>query len=338
MQETGTFPLKETQMVKGVAILFMVFAHLFNNMHLCSLCHPLLYIAGEPVVHYMIFGMNPVDFFIFLSGYGLYITYRKGRKNNIRRVVKLYIHYWLTLLIFVPLGFFIVRESSYPGSFVNIISNVLGWRNTYNHETWFLLPYVLLALSCKYLFKVTDKLNAKGVFIVTFSIYVLLRVASRVDEALIGTYRLLYWIAEYFTLLFPFMLGMLSARCWNYKKYKSLSGGGKWLLVSSLVLLFVVIILLRYHYQSIFYPFYSALFILAFTLLKKPHWIEKLLMEMGKRSTSIWFIHTYFCYYLFQEFIYGFKYPLVIFIVLLIISYFCAVVIDGIKQFVEAKI
>lgn len=73
---SSTFPVSETQAVKGVAILFMLFAHLFNTLQLCNLCQPLVYIKGEPLVHYMIFGMNPVDFFIFLSGYGLYISHK----------------------------------------------------------------------------------------------------------------------------------------------------------------------------------------------------------------------------------------------------------------------
>ena len=34
----------------------------------------------------------------------------------------------------------------------------------------------------------------------------------------------------------------------------------------------------------------------------------------------VWFSHTFFSYYLFHDVIYGFKYPLVIFMVLMVIS------------------
>lgn len=154
--------------MKGIAILFMVFAHLFNNMSLCGLCKPLLYIGDEPIVHYMIFAMNPVQFFIFLSGYGLYITYRKGRKDNWRRVLKLYLHYWITLAIFVPVGCYVVGPATYPGSGQNILSNMIGWTNTYNHETWFILPYALLALSAPAIFKMADRHRAWVSFLVGF--------------------------------------------------------------------------------------------------------------------------------------------------------------------------
>ena len=35
----------------------------------------------------------------------------------------------------------------------------------------------------------------------------------------------------------------------------------------------------------------------------------------------MWLTHSFFCYHLFHDFIYGFKYPLAIYIVLIVISY-----------------
>ena len=86
------FSKDNSSALKGIAILFMIFAHLFNRLEFCNLSFPLLYIKGEPLIHYMIFAMNPVDFFITLSGYGLYYTFSQGRKNNFKRILKLYIH------------------------------------------------------------------------------------------------------------------------------------------------------------------------------------------------------------------------------------------------------
>lgn len=45
-----TFSKSDTLQIKGVVIMFMVFAHLFNNMHLCSLCSPQIYIGDTPLV------------------------------------------------------------------------------------------------------------------------------------------------------------------------------------------------------------------------------------------------------------------------------------------------
>ena len=327
--------------LKGIAILFMVFAHLFNSMELCGLCSPLLYIEDEPLIHYMIFAMNPVDFFIVLSGYGLYYTYSQGKRNNIKRILKLYIHYWITLVIFVCIGFFVVCSAKYPSSFLDLIYNFIGWKNSYNHETWFLLPYVLLTLSSTKIFTICDKFNPIKVFLFSFGFYIVVRFSSRYSYGLIESYQLLKWVDAYLTLLCPFILGMLLSKCWNYSAFKqkfSFKFTNNYILIFALMTLFVSIILVRYKYQSIFYPFYTVLFIMCFSLLHRFYWVDKILMELGKRSTSIWLTHTYFCYYFFKDFIYSFKYPIVIFIVLMAISWGSAIIIDKLNVHIQKQL
>lgn len=332
-----SFSKDNTSALKGVAILFMMFAHLFNRIEFCDLCNPLLYIQGEPLIHYMIFAMNPVDFFMVLSGYGLYYTFCHGRRNNLKRTLRLYIHYWITLIIFVSVGFYVLGSDKYPGSFLDLIYNCIGWKNSYNHETWFLLPYVLLTLSSTKIFTICDKFNPIKVFLCSFGTYILVRLSSRYTSSLTESYQVFKWIDSYLTLQFPFILGMLLSKCWNYSASKKILSFkfNNYILTFALIILFIGIILVRYKYQSIFYPFYTVLFIMFFSLLHRASWVDIILVELGKRSTSIWLIHTYFCYYLFQDFIYGFKYPIIIFIVLMIISWICAIVIDKINVIIQ---
>ena len=42
----------------------------------------------------------------------------------------------------------------------------------------------------------------------------------------------------------------------------------------------------------------------------------------------MWMIHCWLCYYLFHDFIYGFKYPVIIFTVLVIISVVCSIIVN----------
>ena len=78
-----TFSKADTMAVKGVAILFMLFAHLFNNQQLIGLSTPLAYVGEQPLVYLLIFAMNPVHFFIFLSGYGLSLSNKKGGGGDV---------------------------------------------------------------------------------------------------------------------------------------------------------------------------------------------------------------------------------------------------------------
>lgn len=50
---------------------------------------------------------------------------------------------------------------------------------------------------------------------------------------------------------------------------------------------------------------------------------------------NIWMIHSWFCYYLFHDFIYSFSYPLVIFAMLTVISYICSLVVNKIALPIE---
>ena len=49
-------------------------------------------------------------------------------------------------------------------------------------------------------------------------------------------------------------------------------------------------------------------------------------------GSTMWFVHTYFCYYMFHDFIYSFKYPLAIYLVLISLSYLVAVIVDSIRN------
>lgn len=45
----------------------------------------------------------------------------------------------------------------------------------------------------------------------------------------------------------------------------------------------------------------------------------------------MWLVHTFFCYYLFHDWIYGSKYPIVIYAVTVLVSYFTGCLIDKIN-------
>jgi hypothetical protein len=89
---------------------------------------------------------------------------------------------------------------------------------------------------------------------------------------------------------------------------------------------------------GVFDPFYALVFIVLFINIRRGRYIDKFLMEMGDKSMVIWLIHTYFCYYLFKDFFYGFKYPILILIVTLGISYLSAIPIKFIAEKIIAAV
>lgn len=79
----------ESLLMKGVAILLMLFLHLFNQMANIELCQNLVTIGGVPLVHILSRAASPVPFFVILSGYGLYKVRNRTNNNVWKRIWKL---------------------------------------------------------------------------------------------------------------------------------------------------------------------------------------------------------------------------------------------------------
>ena len=71
-----TYISKEQSLaLKGCALFMMVFLHLFNQTSNLQDTFSLCEVAGVPLVNFLSKGMNPVGFYMFLSGYGLYYVH-----------------------------------------------------------------------------------------------------------------------------------------------------------------------------------------------------------------------------------------------------------------------
>lgn len=212
---------RQSQMMKGIAILLMLFLHLFNQEDNVALCHNLLFVDGMPLVLILSRAANPVAFFLIIGGYGLYRVYEKGDKHRWSRLAKLMIHYWIILLIFVTIGHF-MYPTTYPGSYLKILSNVTGYETTYNGEMWFLLPYVILSACSKPLFDFLQQFRAWMVVCVTLVIHLGTSFCiSRYGASFLYSNYWAYDPLLVLHLLFNFCLGAMAARSNFFEKLKA---------------------------------------------------------------------------------------------------------------------
>ena len=77
---------------------------------------------------------------------------------------------------------------------------------------------------------------------------------------------------------------------------------------------------------------YAFLFITFFYLAYRPVWVDKILADLGGQSMNMWMIHTWLCYYLFHSFFYGLKYPMLIFVSVVMASYGIGKLVDFIAK------
>lgn len=313
----------ESLELKGVAILLMLFLHLFVRKDDAASCSDIFYLNGVPLIHLMTRMSNPVPFFVMLSGYGLYAAWQKGDKHRWSRLINLVLHYWLILLVFVTIGAFIV-PIKYPGTIWNVLENLTAFNTTYNSEHWFLFPYVLLAVSAPWLFKQCNKFSASLILGISYVMYLITCFfISRYGKVYLYTHMLAYHPILYGSLLFNFLLGALA--CKNH--WLRIMGSGRpfkwaWLL---LILLCTFRCFLE---TGAFHNIYVFAFMWIWLQIERPNWLNVFLAHMGKHSMNMWLIHSFFCYHIFHDWIYSFRYPMLIYGVLLVVSYLSSCVIN----------
>ncbi len=304
----------DTKVLKGVAILFMLFLHLFN--------HPDnwidITIGNIPLMSFLAEATNPVSFYLLLGGVGMYYLYKRGDNSQWKRILKLYIHYWIVLIIFVSLGW-LMNRNGYPGDFLKIISNITGFYTSYNAECWFLLPYVILTLISPYLFYCLDRWP-KATILVSFPISIItMFIISRYGKQYLFDNMWLYNPFLVIHISFDFILGATLYKYWHYteRMIQALSKYGYLIWLLLLVLVIIRCIISSDSVTSIYVLLFTVLFLSA----PRWDWVDRFLAHLGDHSMTMWFIHTWFCKYLFHDFIYSFAYPPFIYLALFILSY-----------------
>ena len=319
---------KETStIIKGVAILMMLFYHLFGRDDLGDLCTPLLYIGNTPLVKYLSNACYPVSFFMILSGYGLTYCYKKNQLSlsiQSKRILKLYVHYWLILLIFVTIGHFI-KPDIYPNDLLHVLANIVGIRCTYNGETWFLLPYAIISLLSWWIIDFVYHLNEKRKIIITLIIYSIVFLTTRyiVYHQLENTTLLTLLLQPFFIvqLTFYFSLGILLFRLLENEP-TALKAVKPTIYCIIIIALFIIKSMIK---VTIADGLYAFIIIFCISHLQLHRLFHNIFYKLGQYSMPMWMTHTFFAVYLFQDFIYGFKYPLLIWLVLIALSYLVSI-------------
>ncbi len=155
-----TYISKENSLLlKGMALLFMVYYHLFLGAENLSGAFSLCSVQGVPLATWLARGCHPVGIYLFISGYGLYFAHCKNAPSRPwTRIFKLYKLYWLTLVVFLPIACWL-RPEAYPGDWQKCVQSVTTFRTGWNGEIWFMFPYILLVLTSNRVFALLDKLG-----------------------------------------------------------------------------------------------------------------------------------------------------------------------------------
>ena len=332
---------KETSLeLKGIAILLMLLLHLFNTQERVAECTTFVQFWNHKPLVYALSRVAGfcVPIYLFVSGYGHAISLLRGRLNFghcLQRIRKLYVNFWLIFFIFIPIACW-VQPTAYPRGATVFLQNMIGLDFSYNKEWWFLLPYVVLALLSPFLFRaVAQKTNTgdyrigKAPLLLTAAVYLLVTTCGKYLPDSLSQQPLIVLFLNTLKLLFVFIAAAAFAFNQWFERLQAWPRRKSHLFLVCLLAL----CLLR---MSLGPSFLNAFFVLVciplYVLLSRPNWLKRFLMFFGKHSTNMWLCHTFFAYYIWGEWFYGLRYPLLIYLALVAASLGVSMLVEPVYQ------
>jgi membrane-bound acyltransferase YfiQ involved in biofilm formation len=318
------FDISITNASKGMALMLILWHHLFYEK-------PEM---GWVVFQTALLAKVCVGIYVLLSGYGLAESSKKKKLEILsfykKRVIKLYMNYWLIALIFIPIGTLFMGRSlesvfgkdAYFDLFIQMIGihmfTDVGYG--YNATWWFMSLIIVLYAIFPFAFSLTKKFK---LWFLAFCAVLLFVPIPLVND----------WI-------FPFAVGIYLSQIDGFVRlFGWLQKQGN---LRILILLSLTIFAAWYRQNGYLFDsvradtFFGILLILWTTeLVLVSSSAKKALEFIGIHSFNIFLFHTFIYYYYFPDFIYSFKNPLLIFTVLLGICLIISMGIEAFKKRVE---
>jgi hypothetical protein len=331
---------RDTQMAKGIAVLGMVMLHLFCRLDNLPYT-PWIWVGATPLVYYLgLFGDLCVPVFCFCSGYAHYLMadaqgsrYRKRLPGKALRFLS---NYWIVVVLFSLLGLVFDHSGQIPGSWKDFVGNMLVVGMNYNGAWWFVSTYLILLVLSPAFAALTKRLNGflllAGSLVVYFAAYVL-----RFNVPVSLPNPVLQWVWDQAVLLGTSQLGYFAGMI--LRKYGLIGKVREQMMAHPVLRRMVVFGLPTAAFlghcvvQTAFVaPFTAVAVLIGLFLAKLPLWAEKCFLLLGKHSTNIWLVHMFFYLYLFKDFVFFAKYPILVLALMLVVCFAASVAINRIYQ------
>ncbi|KKI91430.1 acyltransferase [Bacillus sp. SA1-12] len=341
---------KDTKILKGIAILLMILLHLFATKK-DGLYSTFPLINDTPLVYYIaLLGDACVPIYLFVTGYAFYIINNNSNVSvlgkNLKRILKLYINFWVVFIIFVPLGFQISKHENFTFNIITFILSIFGMSNSYNGAWWYLQIYIIFVLFSPFLIKIVKKYNPLVILFISSIIYVVSHFQRYRGFIDFGDNTLVLELIRVMFLLgtsqISFFIGAI------FSKEKVLSNLHKKIQkirFRNIISTICIVLLIVFHAiieSAIIAPINGIAIIIIYWFMNKNKVVEKILDYISNHSTNIWLIHMFFYMSIFPELTFAPRNPLLIFFWLLILcivsSYAVNFITNPIIRVIDRKI
>lgn len=346
------FTKNDTALVKGVAILMMLFHHCFESSWRYDGYEMNFFpLTESQTVTIASFFKICVALFVFLSGYGiaksLERTPQDGYARRIgRRTFSLMSGFWfifvlgiISAAIIMPSMLEVYSNEHITNSVILALYDFLGLAELFGtptlNSTWWYMSLALIIIAIMpLLYKLYKRFGWIALFMVTFFLNGFVKRAFN-DE--IVNFDMIRW-------LFTLELGMVCADKDILAKIKSFRIIGKSRaadyavkLVVYTAVLFCCVYSRRFLDWKVSYirdgliPMFVVIY--CYTILAEIPGLRNVLQFLGKHSMNIFMSHTFLRAYFLKDFLYGLKYSMLTFLVLTVLSVLLSIVIDLLKKY-----
>lgn len=343
---------EQSKALQGIAILMMLYHHLFSTPEALGIPYISLLHFGEINVELKMawFFKICVGIYAFISGYGLckslylnnlnkstdkfYLTCINEYKLIIKKLWSFYTQYWLVFIIFVPIGFIFFNKIFI---FDEFILNFIGLSSSYNGAWWYVYQYLkmLMILPVIDMFFVVYKDKKQN--IIKYSIYGFLFILV-IAEYIINKDQF-YAIFNYFqpAFLLCFIIGYFLSRFNVLELISRFISKNLFNVLGIILLVFVIVLRVKMAKDAssagldfIFAPCFCIGSLCLLNYLKK---LNRLLIVIGSYSTYMWLVHVFFYDHYAKQLVMASHLSLIIYLSLVLMSLGTAVVLTRFYQY-----
>ncbi len=325
----------DSAVLQGIAVMLMVFHHLFGFPERVSVPYSLIFLSAESVLSY--FGRICIPMLAFLSGYGftrkMDLQEISGGKDILikgycsigKSLLSFFSRYWLVFFIFVSYG---LITGVYQFDLRVFLKSLIGFSDYYNKEWWYTATYIELLAIFPILYLVFSLLRRSAPKLLSIILPPILFITATICLQRFSLPSFAEPLLAFSMGIFVEGVGLLDKL---YAKLKRPDRFGSLIGIAVCVLVFLV------HMKILPYsslrPFFGSLLVCALGLVIKAKWMKrslnKVLFYVGKYGVYIWLTHTFFAYYYFQPVVYWPYYSWIIFIWCLSLSVITGVVFES---------
>lgn len=299
-------------------------------------------------------GKISVAIFIFLSAYGMTLSYKNKRTQNFidkkEKILSITILRYISLMsgfVFVFflsqfLGFFGRNQIDVYGKGVKAVIyfglDALGLAELYKtpsfNDTWWYMSFAIVLI---FIMPVLLEIYKKIGFIL-IPLAILLPRCLRINDFTLN-FDLARW-------LFLITLGiwfadkdiLVKIKCLAMKKSRVIK-----FIIATFILVLLSYIRTKIVFVRDFYDIFDGIvpvyyIIYCYNYIFDIDWINSLLKLLGKYSMNMFLIHTFIRQYYFSDLLYALKYSWLIVIVLLIVSLVISILIERMKKILKYEI